>query len=117
MQRVLCAALHVLAAVLGEDLLGQHALQRAELEMNLDGAGIERGERSQRRQPEDPPHVYAPGPHRPGSRNSANSVSAGLAEAWVTRRRRREAVAGCSSRIKRRGPMLVAAASGRQSPS
>ncbi|MGA2040055.1 MAG: hypothetical protein ABSH42_12330 [Bryobacteraceae bacterium] len=39
----LLAALHVLAAVLGENLLREHALQRAELEMNLDRAQIERG--------------------------------------------------------------------------
>ena len=51
---------------------------------------------------------------QPASLNSANSLSAGLAEACVTRSRSRCAMTGASRRISRRAPMPVAFASGCQ---
>src|SRR5471030_1885573 len=48
--------------------------------------------------------------------NTANSLNAGLAEACVTRTRRRVDVTGCGSLISRPEPMLVACASATQAP-
>src|SRR5260370_25969025 len=65
---------------------------------------------------EEPVKVNEVQGDQPGaaSENTANSLSAGLAEACVIRRRRRVATMGASRRIKRRGPMLVDDAMGSQ---